>query len=198
MQFCSSRTLPGQAYASSRSAAALEIDFTGLPAVAAKRSRSAARARGRRCRARERRHLDAHDVDAIEEILAEASLVDRALRDRGSSPRRCARRTGSPCRHRRGAPCAPAARAGASPAPSSGISPISSRNSVPPLACKKRPARATLRVGEGAARVAEELALEQRLGHRRAVDGDERPRGAAAALVDRARDELLAACRSRR
>ena len=40
--------------------------------------------------------------------------------------------------------------------------------------------------------VTEQLALEQRLGHRRAVDRDERARLAPAALVQRARDELLA------
>ena len=39
-------------------------------------------------------------------------------------------------------------------------------------------ARARLRVGERAARVAEQLALEQRLGHRGAVDRDERARRA--------------------
>ncbi len=41
------------------------------------------------------------------------------------------------------------------------------------------------RVGERAALVAEELALEQRVGDRRAVDGDERPRLARAVEVDR-------------
>ncbi len=37
---------------------------------------------------------------------------------------------------------------------------------------------------ERAARVAEELALEERLGDRAAVDGDERPRGAGGLVVD--------------
>ena len=40
--------------------------------------------------------------------------------------------------------------------------------------------------------MAEELALEQRLGHRGAIDRDEGPPHALAALVDGARDELLA------
>ena len=52
---------------------------------------------------------------------------------------------------------------------------------------------ALLGVGERALRVAEQLALEQRLGHRRAVDRDERAVLArATALVERARDDLLA------
>ena len=58
------------------------------------------------------------------------------------------------------------------------ISPISSRNSVPPLGASTRPAWSRDRAGERAARVAEQLALEQVLGQRGAVDGDERRRGA--------------------
>ncbi len=46
--------------------------------------------------------------------------------------------------------------------------------------------------GERAARVAEQLALEQRLADRRAVDGHERARRALAVGVHRARDQLLA------
>ena len=49
-----------------------------------------------------------------------------------------------------------------------------------------------LGVGEGAPRVAEELALEELLGHRGAVDGDEGSLRARAARVERPRDELLA------
>ena len=48
------------------------------------------------------------------------------------------------------------------------------------------------RAREGAATVPEELALEQRLLERGAVDGEERPVGARALAMDRARDELLA------
>src|SRR5690606_34910941 len=49
------------------------------------------------------------------------------------------------------------------------------------------------RAGERAARVAEQLALEQRLGQRRAVDREERTLATRPGLVERARDELLAA-----
>src|SRR5207244_30333 len=45
--------------------------------------------------------------------------------------------------------------------------------------------------GEGAADVAEELGLEERLGERRAVDREERRRAPRAVEVDRLRDELL-------
>src|SRR5690606_31088960 len=48
------------------------------------------------------------------------------------------------------------------------------------------------RVGEGPALVSKELAFEQVFGDRAAVDGDEGARLAAAALVQGARDELLA------
>ncbi len=47
-------------------------------------------------------------------------------------------------------------------------------------------------VGERAPLVTEQLALEHRLGERRAVDPDERPARAARQLVERPRDELLA------
>ena len=46
------------------------------------------------------------------------------------------------------------------------MSPISSRKSVPPLASSKRPGFGVHRAGEGALLVAEQLALEQRLGQR--------------------------------
>ena len=48
------------------------------------------------------------------------------------------------------------------------------------------------RAGEAAFFVAEEFAFDQLGGHRRAVQGDERPAFARAALVQRARDQLLA------
>ena len=53
-----------------------------------------------------------------------------------------------------------------------------------------RPRRA--RVGEGAADVAEELALEERLGHGSTVDRHERPLLASAAAMEDAGDHLLA------
>src|SRR5206468_2589873 len=49
-----------------------------------------------------------------------------------------------------------------------------------------------LRIRERALRVTEQLALEQRLGHGGTVDRDERRVLAARALVDLARDDLLA------
>ena len=51
------------------------------------------------------------------------------------------------------------------------------------------------RAGERALLVAEDLALEQRLGNRRAVDRHKRKRRARAELVDRLRDQLLAGAR---
>src|SRR5581483_8995453 len=51
------------------------------------------------------------------------------------------------------------------------------------------------RAGEGAALVAEELGLEQRIGERRAVDRDEAPALPLPLEVDRARGELLAGAR---
>ncbi len=51
---------------------------------------------------------------------------------------------------------------------------------------------AIVRAGERALLVPEDLALEQRLGNRGAVDGDKRERGARAQLVDGLRHELLA------
>ena len=46
--------------------------------------------------------------------------------------------------------------------------------------------------GERAAHVAEQLALEQRLGYGAAIDRDERARLARTVIVQRARDQLLA------
>jgi hypothetical protein len=62
-----------------------------------------------------------------------------------------------------------------------GISPISSSSTVPPAAAGERPAP-----------VPEQLALEQRLGERGAVDGQERPLGARPRAMDAARHQLLA------
>ena len=62
------------------------------------------------------------------------------------------------------------------------MSPISSRNRVPPLATSKRPLLSRVRAGEGAAHVAEQLALEQGLGDRGAVLADERAGPAAGPL----------------
>ena len=54
------------------------------------------------------------------------------------------------------------------------------------------PAAQTVRAGERALLVPEQLALDHALGERRAVDAHERPRGARARVVDQPRDQLLA------
>ena len=63
---------------------------------------------------------------------------------------------------------------------------------MPPCACLELAAAIGDRAGEGAAHVAEQLALDQLLGNRRAVHLDERRRAAAAQPVDVARHQLLA------
>ena len=55
-----------------------------------------------------------------------------------------------------------------------------------------------LGVGEGAADVAEQLALEDALGDAAGVDRDERPRRAGRHRVQRLRDQRPCRCRSRR
>ena len=72
------------------------------------------------------------------------------------------------------------------------IVPISSRKIVPPSASANLPFLVVVGAGERAADVAEQLRLEQRLGDRRAVDLDERHVALRAAVVNGARDELLA------
>ncbi len=69
---------------------------------------------------------------------------------------------------------------------------------MPPSARSNAPARACDGAGERAAHVAEQLALEQRLGQRAAVDGDERARARAATRSWTARgDAAPCRCRSR-
>ena len=63
---------------------------------------------------------------------------------------------------------------------------------MPPSAAANRPGLVGVRAGERALDVAEQLGLEQRLGDRAAVDGDERLVGARRQVVQRARDQLLA------
>jgi hypothetical protein len=65
-----------------------------------------------------------------------------------------------------------------------GRSPISSRNRVPPWAAAKAPTRAPA--------VAEQIALDQRLRRRTAVEHDERPVAPRRRIVDPARHQLLA------
>ena len=63
---------------------------------------------------------------------------------------------------------------------------------MPPSAASNLPVLRCHGAGEGALLVAEELAFEQRLGERGAVDGHEGAAGARAAAVEGAGDELLA------
>ena len=63
---------------------------------------------------------------------------------------------------------------------------------MPPSAISKRPLRFCARVGEGAAHVAEHLALEQRRRDPAEVDLDERRAAGAAVPVHRLGDQLLA------
>ena len=147
----------------SRSATAVVMPTTLRAGRAAKRSmkRWARRSTSLAARA-EGRHVDADDVDAIEEVLAEALLRHLGARGRGWSRRRCARRTDTSAspptgrtvrswRTRRSFACIPA-----------GISPISSRKSVPARRLHEEPRARRAGVGERALHVAEELALEQR------------------------------------
>ena len=67
----------------------------------------------------------------------------------------------------------------------------SSRNSVPPSACSNFPAPPP-HAGGRSLLDPEQLRLEQRLDHGRAIDRDERPAPSPAQLVNLARDELLA------
>ena len=140
----------------------------------------------------QRRQPDRHDVEAVEQVLAELPVVGQLLqaalrsgddahvhRDRRGCRRR-ARSSGS------------AGRAAASPAPARGTSSMSSRKIVPPLAISNRPDVILERAGEGAAFVAEQLRLDQRLGQDRAAHRDERTAAPAARVVDEGRDRLLA------
>ena len=123
----------------------------------------------------QRRRGDGDDVEAVVEVLAEAparctsarrsrlvaatmrtSTCDRCCRRRGSNSPSWSTRSSFTCT------------AGDS-------SPISSRKSVPAGGLREAPvASCAIGAGERAALVAEELALEERLRDRRAVDGDER------------------------
>ena len=72
------------------------------------------------------------------------------------------------------------------------ISPISSSSRVPPSACSNLPLRAAIGAAEGALLVAEQLAFQQALRQRRAVQRDEGAARAPAEGVDVARQHLLA------
>jgi hypothetical protein len=78
------------------------------------------------------------------------------------------------------------------------IDSISSRNKRPAVRELDLADAVVDRAGERAALVAEELALEQRVRKRRAVDRDEAPVLPLALEVDRACGELLCRCPTRR
>ena len=84
------------------------------------------------------------------------------------------------------------------PAGVGGTLPISSRKSVPPSASSKRPTRSARASVNAPLHVAEELALEDALGDAAGVDRHEGLARARRGRVERARDDALAACRSRR
>ena len=89
----------------------------------------------------QRRQVDPDHVEAEEEILAEAPAASARLEvavGRRDDAHVGAQRLA--CRRRGGTP-GPGARAGASPGSPGDMSPTSSRKSVPPLACSKRPVR---------------------------------------------------------
>ena len=115
------------------------------------------------------------DVEAVEQVLAEAARRDLGLEvavggrdDPHVDLDRVAPPTGVEL-------AAPASTRSSFACSVGGSSPISSRNSVPPSAASNAPVARCDRAGEGAALVAEQLALEQRLGDGAAVERDERP-----------------------
>ena len=141
-------------------------------------------------------HLD--DVEPVEQVLAEAPGARRRPPGRGWSPRPRAR---------------PRAASRFSPTRSNSLVlqeaqqlGLQRRRDLADLVEEERAALGGLdapglvadRAGEGAARVAEQLAREQLLGQRRAVHGDEGPRRRAGSRVQRARAGRPCRCRSRR
>ena len=123
---------------------------------------------------RERDH-----VQAVVQVLAELARA----RSRSSRSRCVAEMTRTSIGDRLAwrppaAPRAPAATRSSFTCSASGMSPISSRNSVPPVGRLEQALVVALAPVNAPLRVAEELALEQRLGDRAAVDRDERRVGA--------------------
>ena len=144
----------------------------------------------------QRRQLELDALEAVVEVLAEPSLGDQRLevavgrghqraRRPGSARSPPTRTTSRSCRARSSFTCS-----------AGGMSPISSRKSVPPSASSNLPRRAG-DAGRDPALDAEQLALEQRLGQRAAVERDERaargPRGGGGAWRS-----APCRCRSRR
>ena len=88
MQFSSSRMLPGQSYARNASRASAEIRSDGFFKLARELLEEEVAERVDVFAARaQRRHGDGKDVDAEEEVLAEAALFHLVGERRGSSRR---------------------------------------------------------------------------------------------------------------
>ena len=139
----------------------------------------------------QRRHRNRKHVQAVEQVLAEASglhVGDQVAVGGGDDAhvdldglRPPTGSTSPSCSARSSLTCA-----------ASGNSPTSSRNSVPPSASTNLPVCLLGGAGEGALLVAEQDRLDQVLGHGAAIDRDERLGAARALAVDGARDQLLA------
>ena len=199
-QFRSSRTLFfRQSYAASSATASGAIVFGRTPrcaAIAPKQVLDERRHVGQPLA--QRRHPQRVDVEAIVEILTEAAGLDLALeiavggRDDARRDLRSARSPPTRITFRSSSTRSSLACAG------SGSSPTSSRNSVPSPGVFERAAAQAIGAGERAALVAEQLALDELLGQRRAVDGDER-RSSRPGPADAARARPAPCrCRSRR
>ena len=140
----------------------------------------------------QRRELDGHHVEAIEEIRAEAAGRDRRVAGRGWSPRSRARRREAVWLPPTGSNSPSWSTRSSFTCVSSGSSPTSSRKIVPAVGELEAADPALERAGERALLVAEQLALHQAGRDRRAVDLHERSLAARALVVDGAGDQLLA------
>ena len=140
----------------------------------------------------QRRQVDRDHGEAEVEILAEAARRDLGAQvaiGRGDDAHvHLARRVAADAPHA----CAPAARAAACAWNSRSTSPISSRKSVPPWACSKRPARARSAPVKAPRSWPKSSDSSTPAGERLAVHRDEGPADAIAVVVHGARDELLA------
>ena len=144
----------------------------------------------------ERRERDGHHVDAVVEVLAEATVAHQGLQiamGRGEEPH-----------VDRDRPARPDALELALLQDPEQLH-LQVGGQIADLVEEQAPAVGQLEAalaggdgaGEGALLVTEQLGLEQALGERGAVDLDERPRRPRARVVDRLGDQLLARCRSR-
>ena len=190
--FSSSRTLPGQSWRSRCASVAGARKRGRCPAPPRSARRSARRAA--RCRRAARAAAGCAAAPRAAGRAGPRGSGPRARRRRGRGGwrRGCARRP-APTRSPPTGVTSPLWSTRSSLACRSiGMSPISSRKSVPPVRLAEAPGARGHRAGEGAALVAEELALEQLARDRGGVDGDEGRVGARARRVDRARHQLLA------